>query len=225
MKKAFLLLVGLLISVNAHATTCTLPYGNALTGGFIFASQWNANVAAIQACFNNQILDGTTNIAVGGIQTANLANLSVTDSKIFGITTAGKVNGSAITGANNLPSGSGVWPTVNLGSGTANTGSFLRGDQSWSTATTLLYNYGSSTTTSSTPNALVKIAFGAMQVSSSTTTVTNLPFTSSSSYTVLISSGQISNIACSVLIASGSQFTASTTAGSPQTFNWVAIGT
>ena len=119
------------MATNAFATSLNMPYCNTATGGFIYASQWNANCSAIQSYINNQNIDGTTNIAVGGVQTSNIANLAVTDGKIAGITTAGKVNGSAITAMNNIPSGAGVTPTVNLGSGTANSISFLRGDQTW----------------------------------------------------------------------------------------------
>ncbi len=114
MKKFILFLIGIMISFNAHATTCTLPYANELTDGFIFAGHWNANASAIMNCLNNQTLDGTTNIAIGGIQTSNISNLAVTDAKIFGITTAGKVNASAITQLNNLPSGAGTIPEANI---------------------------------------------------------------------------------------------------------------
>lgn len=125
MRKLLLFLFAFLISVNAYATTCTIPYESELTGGFIFAAHWNENFQAISTCLNNQTLDGTTNIAIGGIQTSNIANLAVTDAKIFGITTAGKVNGSSITAINNLPSGAGIVPIANLPTGnTANTLAF-----------------------------------------------------------------------------------------------------
>ena len=114
MKKILLSLAMLFISVTAHATTCTIPYVTEVAGGIIYSAQWNANFIAVANCLNNQTLDGTTNIAIGGILTANLANLSVTDAKIAGITTAGKVNGSAITQINNVPSGAGELPELNI---------------------------------------------------------------------------------------------------------------
>jgi hypothetical protein len=127
----FLSLVLGIIATNSWATSYTAPYASATTGSVIYAAQWNANQTSLESFLNNQNLDGTTNIAVGGIQTANIANSAVTDAKIAGITTAGKVNGSAITGINNLPSGAGVIPTANLGSSTASSITFLRGDQTW----------------------------------------------------------------------------------------------
>lgn len=132
MKKILLLILFFVyFSSHAMATSYTAPFASAATGGFIFASQWNANQTVLESFLNNQNLDGTTNIAVGGIQTANIANLAVTDTKIAGITTAGKVNGSSITSINSLPSGAGVIPTANLGSGSASAINFLRGDQTW----------------------------------------------------------------------------------------------
>jgi hypothetical protein len=126
-----LLGMAFLMPSKSYATALSMPYCNENTGGVIFASQWNANCQALPTWANNQNIDGTTNIAVGGIQTTNLANLSVTDAKIFGITTAGKVNGSAITAVNNIPSGAGVIPTVNLGSGSASSSTILFGNQTW----------------------------------------------------------------------------------------------
>lgn len=132
MKKIILALVILLtLGVKSFATTCAIPYENELTGNIIYSAHWNSNFQAISQCLNNQTLDGSTNIAIGGIQTTNIANLAITDAKIAGITIAGKVNGSALTALNNIPSGAGVIPTVNLGSGTANSSTVLFGNQTW----------------------------------------------------------------------------------------------
>lgn len=68
----------------------------------------------------------------GAILNADLAG-SIADSKLSQITTASKVSGAAITSLSSVPSGAGVLPTANLGSGTANSTSFLRGDQTWTT--------------------------------------------------------------------------------------------
>lgn len=48
------------------------------------------------------------------MNTASIANLAVTDAKIAGIVTAGKVDGAALTNLPNIPSGAGIIPAVNL---------------------------------------------------------------------------------------------------------------
>lgn len=118
------------LAPKVFATSLTIPYQSKNTGDTIFASQWNSNFQAISTWANNNNIDGNTNIATGGVSTAAIANLAVTDAKISGISTAGKVNGSAITGLANLPSGAGLIPTANLGSG-ATSATFLRGDQTY----------------------------------------------------------------------------------------------
>ena len=62
----------------------------------------------------------------GNVQNVNIAsNAAIADSKLAGITTAGKVNGSAITGLANTPAGAGVLPGANLGSGTPSASTYL----------------------------------------------------------------------------------------------------
>lgn len=114
MKKITLFLFGLFLSTNAFATALTMPYCNKNPGDAVKSNEWNGNCSAVPNFLNNQNLDGNTNIAVGGILTQNIANNAVTDSKISGITTAGKVNGSSITGLNNIPTGAGQLPQINL---------------------------------------------------------------------------------------------------------------
>lgn len=65
-----------------------------------------------------------------GVTNAMLAG-SIADSKLSQITTADKVSGAAVTLLTSVPSGAGKLPTANLGSGTPDTTTFLRGDQSW----------------------------------------------------------------------------------------------
>ena len=65
-----------------------------------------------------------------GITNGMLAG-SIADSKLSQITTASKVHGSSITGLASVPSGAGVIPPANLGSGTPDDTKFLRGDGAW----------------------------------------------------------------------------------------------
>ena len=56
---------------------------------------------------------------VSGIVDADIdASAAISESKIAAITSAGKVNGSALTGLANIPSGAGTIPSANLGVGT-----------------------------------------------------------------------------------------------------------
>lgn len=238
MKKILLFLTVLLISFNVHATVCTIPYGSELTGGVIYAGQWNANIAAIENCLNNQTLDGITNIAVGGIGTINIANSSVTDAKLFGITTAGKVNGSSIVGIGNVPPGAGTLPEINVAkldssgngvdggaliSGLANISSNA-GTVPITNLPLTSFNYGSSTSAYTTATN-VKVVFGNITgLSTSGQTITNLPFSSVSTYSMTGSC--INAVACSGI------FTADCTSGSSctvygsatESYSWMAVG-
>lgn len=98
-------------------------------GGTIIASEHNANFDTLYNLING-LLDAT-NLAPG---------LALPDTQLAQITTASKVSGSALTGLSSIPSGAGVIPTVNLGSGTADNTVFLRGDQTWAGATTTVSN-------------------------------------------------------------------------------------
>jgi hypothetical protein len=67
-------------------------------------------------------------VAITGGSAINLSTLTATD--IFAVTFTGG-NGAAITNLNANNIASGTVPTARLGSGVANSGSFLRGDQTW----------------------------------------------------------------------------------------------
>ncbi len=66
-----------------------------------------------------------------GVTNAMLAG-SIADSKLNQIVTAGKVAGTSLTGLQNIPSGAGIVPVTNLGTGATNT-KFLRGDGTFAT--------------------------------------------------------------------------------------------
>lgn len=92
-------------------------------GATIIAAQFNSNFQTIYNDYN------------GNVTNANIASSATfPDSVLQQIQTAGKVNGSALTLFANIPSAAGIMPTANLGSGTANTTTFLRGDQTWAIA-------------------------------------------------------------------------------------------
>ena len=66
-----------------------------------------------------------------GITSGMLAG-SIPDSKFNQIATASKVSGAALTSLSSIPVGAGQIPTANMGTGTASSSNFLRGDGSWS---------------------------------------------------------------------------------------------
>jgi len=75
--------------------------------------------------------------SVGAISNADIANdASIADSKLASISTAGKVSGAAITTLTSVPSGAGIIPVANLGSGTGSSSNFLRGDGAWTAIVT-----------------------------------------------------------------------------------------
>lgn len=92
----------------------TITYVTESPNTIIRSSRWNTNFTDVTTFMNNNNIDSTDNIKNGGVSTSALANLSVTDAKIAGITTAGKVDGSALTNLSNIPSGAGIIPAVNL---------------------------------------------------------------------------------------------------------------
>lgn len=84
-----------------------------------------SNSAAItysKLSLTNSILNADINSAAG-----------IVDTKLAQITTASKVSGAAITSISSLPSGAGLVPTANLGSGSPSATNFLRGDQTFAT--------------------------------------------------------------------------------------------
>lgn len=124
------------------------------SGAVIIASQHNTNFSTIYSDYSGNIenvnISATAAIVysklalTGAILNADLAG-SITDSKLSQITTAAKVSGAAITLLTSLPSGAGVIPTANLGSGTANSTTFLRGDQTYASPVSSQAFYSSGT--------------------------------------------------------------------------------
>lgn len=107
-------------------------------GAVIIASQHNANFSTIVTDYNGNIdnnnISASAAIAyskltlTGSILNADVnASAAIVDTKLAQIATASKVHGTSITGLASLPSGAGVIPVANLGTGASGT-TFLRGD-------------------------------------------------------------------------------------------------
>jgi hypothetical protein len=134
MKKFILTLILAGWASLAGATALNIPYQNEQPGGTIKSGDWNADMQAIAQWANNNNIDGSTNIATAGVTTSAIANGAVTNSKIDsvnGIYTYGDVYGSSLIQLGNINSSAGEVPTANLGTGTANSTTFLNGNQNW----------------------------------------------------------------------------------------------
>lgn len=96
-------------------------------GGTIVAAEHNSNFDTIYNEFN------------GSISNANISgSAAISDSKLAQITTAGKVSGAAITLLTSVPSGAGIIPVANLGSGTPSSSTFLDGAGAWTATSSLI---------------------------------------------------------------------------------------
>lgn len=82
----------------------------------------------------NALVDSAT---ISGIVNADIdAGAAIAPTKLAQITTASKVSGAALTLLPNIPSGAGVIPVANLGSGSPGATNFLRGDGAFEALTT-----------------------------------------------------------------------------------------
>lgn len=118
------------ITGGAVAVTSLQSYGDLTVAGL--TSTANLTVAGIintvhLAATGNMSVDGTTN--VGHLIAAG--NMSVAFNLAAGTFTG---NGAQLTNLNASALTTGLVPTARLGSGTANAGTFLRGDQTWAAA-------------------------------------------------------------------------------------------
>lgn len=199
-------------------------------GAVIVASQHNSNFSTIYSDYN------------GNIDNTNLsAFAAIVDTKLAVISTAGKVSGAALTSLASIPSGAGLIPVANIDTGTtankivilngssqipAISGALLTNLPSQSPASILDYGTSASASTSRAIT-VIKIAFGSLTISgNSNTAITNLPFTSSSSYIVLTTFGTATDAteACVAVRNTASQVTLYNNDNLSQACMWYAIG-
>lgn len=169
-------------------------------GAVIVAAQHNANFSTIYSDYN------------GNITTVNLSpTAAIVDTQLNQITSASKVSGTALTGLASIIAGAGVIPTANLPTPPVSS----------------VTNYGTSGSTGSTVlSTALKIVYGySIGANTGGTSITNLPFTSNTSYVVIIIVNQNSATSQigSVSYVSGSQCTLYLSS-SGDNVSWLAIG-
>lgn len=140
---------------NAAVSAPSLVFANSATTGFYSAAAGEVDIAL--GGVQSFKLEGTNGLTIFGV---NLVNAS---GKILALSSTyfASLSGANLTALNASAITSGTVPTANLGSGSATSSTFLRGDGTWaatsSTAisvyTTTLHNVDNSTT----PTAIVDI--------------------------------------------------------------------
>lgn len=221
--------------------TKTYTFSN---GATVYASEHNSNNDTIYSDYN------------GNITNANVsASAAIADSKLAQITTASKVSGASITLLSSVPSGAEALPSVNGGTGLSSfvigqllaasttsvitglgggtTGLFLQGQTgalpAYSDIFSSIKDYGTSASSSTVRKATaIKVAYGQFAFGANgSQAISNLSFSSSSTYAVSISSGYgvSTNEDIRVSYDSGAQFTLYNDINRACTVGWIAIGT
>lgn len=199
-------------------------------GATIVASQHNSNFSTIYTDHN------------GNIDNTNLsASAGIVDTKLAQITTASKVSGAALTSLSSVPSGAGLLPVANVDTGTtANKIVILNGsaqlpavDGSLLTSLTAtlgsIKDYGTSASTGTAKTqANLKIAYGQVTLSSGLAQITNLSFTSSSTFQAFVARVNSSDVSQAIQVKSydsGAAFTIRDSLNGSAVVSWLAIGT
>lgn len=195
----------------------------------------------IVASEHNTNFDTLYNLVNGNIDNANIkASAGIVDSKLNQITTAGKVAGDALTSLANIPSGAGLIPVANIDTGTT-ASKILKLDGSakipavdgsqltnLGVALASILDYGTSASSSTArAQTALRICWGTLSVTgNSNASLSNLPFTSSSSYIVVGTFGTATDAVEAVVItkSSGSAATVYNNDNQNQTVMWIAIG-
>lgn len=215
-------------------------------GSVIIASQLNSCNSIIYSDYNGNITDA--NIS---------ASAEISDSKLSQITTASKVSGAALITLNLVPSGAGALPSKNGGTGADLSAALIGADPYfsatgvmsalaagtsgqvkvskggaapiWANALSSVSDYGTSASSSTARQATaIKIAYGLFSFAANgTQAITNLPFSSSTSYTVTIGMGYALSTTENIRVNndSGTQFTLANDINRACTVAWHAIGT
>lgn len=194
------------------------------------------------------------NAQVSGIVNNDIAsNAAIAGSKLATITTAGKVDGSAINNLANIPSGAGRLPSANLPStipvanidtGTtadkivkldssaripAVNGSLITNLTLTSVTLASILDYGTSASSSTSKSqSALRICYGALSITgNSNSALSNLPFTDATSYVIIGTFATAIDATEAVVITkgSGSAATIYNNDNQTQSIMWIAIGT
>jgi hypothetical protein len=214
------------------------------TGATILASEHNDGFNTIYDEFS------------GNIDNNNIkASAGIVDTKLAQITTASKVSGTSFTGLASIPSGAGAIPAANVtdlaitsqvagdllrfdgsnwvrqADGTANQYLESVGDGTYTwVADVDIYDYGTSASASTAKHQKnLKIAYGTLTIAATTeSTISNLPFTSATSYILTASTSEDTNDdrwPPKVTQTNGTTASLWNTNAAQYAHTWIAVGT